>query len=68
MGAHRGQDGRGQADLASALGTSPQTAARRRSLLEEQGYLVRKATGKGQRIRSTEESLRVRESQLFAAR
>ncbi len=54
MGAHRGQISLSSSILASTLGTSPQTAARRLSLLEEQGYLVRKVTSKGQRVRITE--------------
>ncbi len=54
MGAYRGQISLSSSILASALGTSPQTAARRLSLLEEQGYLVRKMTSIGQRVRITE--------------
>ncbi|VVB73077.1 Riboflavin kinase [uncultured archaeon] len=40
--------------LASQLRTSPQTAARRLSSLEEEGCIERKKTGSGQKIRITE--------------
>ncbi|VVB68020.1 Riboflavin kinase [uncultured archaeon] len=54
MGAHGSQISLSSSVLATWLGTSPQTAARRLALLEEQGYLVRKVTSSGQRVRITE--------------
>ncbi len=40
--------------LASEIGSSPQTASRRLSALEEKGYISRVVTSEGQRVRITE--------------
>jgi len=57
MGAHRGRISLSSSILASLLGTSPQTAARRLSSLEEQSYIVRTVTSVGQKVRITEKGL-----------
>lgn len=54
LGALREQIRISSSMLASLLGTSPQTAGRRLSFLEEKGCIERKVTGSGQKVRITE--------------
>jgi len=53
-GALQGQIGITSSMLASLLGTSPQTAARRLCQLEDEGCIERSLTASGQRVRITE--------------
>ncbi len=43
--------------FASAIGSSPQTASRRLSALEEEGYIARVVSNDGQRVRITDEGI-----------
>ena len=56
-GAMHGQITVSSSILASLLGTSPQTAARRLCLLEEEGCISRIVTGTGQKVKITEKGM-----------
>jgi riboflavin kinase, archaea type len=56
-GALHGQIGVSSSILASFLGTSPQTAARRLCLLVEEGCIDRTVTGTGQKVMITEKGM-----------
>lgn len=57
MGANREQVSLSSTIFASTLGMSPQTAARRLSALEEQGFITRVVTSEGQKVRITEKGM-----------
>ena len=65
MGANREQVSLSSSIFASSLGTSPQTAARRLTDLEDEGFITRVVTSEGQRVRITEKGiLRLRQEFL----
>jgi Transcriptional regulator of a riboflavin/FAD biosynthetic operon len=65
MGANREQVSLSSSIFASTLGTSPQTAARKLSSLEDDGYIARVVTSEGQKVRITEKGiLRLRQEYL----
>ncbi|HMK45225.1 MAG TPA: DUF120 domain-containing protein [Methanocella sp.] len=57
MGANREQVSLSSSILATSLGMSPQTAARRLSSLEEEGFITRVVTPEGQKVRLTEKGI-----------
>lgn len=57
MGANREQVSLSSTIFASSLGTSPQTAARRLSDLEDEGYIARVVTSEGQKVRITDKGI-----------
>ena len=57
MGASREQVRLSSSIFASTLGTSPQTAARRLSELETDGYIARVVTSEGQKVRITDKGM-----------
>jgi len=57
LGAAREQVSLSSTILASGIGTSPQTAARRLSSLEAEGFINRSLSADGQRIRITEKGV-----------
>ena len=57
LGANREQVSLSSTIFASSLGTSPQTAARRLSDLEDEGYIARVVTTEGQRVRITDKGM-----------
>ncbi len=68
MGAHKEQISLSSSILAQALGSSPQTAARRLSSLEDLGYITRVVTSEGQKIRVTEKGLMLLKSEYHEYR
>jgi riboflavin kinase len=63
MGANREQVSLSSSIFATSLGMSPQTAARRLSSLEEDGYITRVVTPEGQRVRITEKGMKCLKSE-----
>ncbi len=57
MGASREQVSLSSSIFASTLGTSPQTAARRLTELEDDGYIARVVTSEGQKVRITDKGM-----------
>jgi riboflavin kinase len=65
MGANREQVSLSSSIFASTLGTSPQTAARKLSYLEDEGYIARVVSSDGQKVRITDKGiLRLRQEYL----
>ena len=65
MGANREQVSLSSSIFASSLGTSPQTAARKLSSLEDEGFISRVVTSEGQRVKITDKGmLRLRQEYL----
>jgi riboflavin kinase, archaea type len=65
MGANREQVSLSSSIFASSLGTSTQTAARKLSSLEDEGFITRIVTSEGQRVRITDKGmLRLRSEYL----
>lgn len=57
MGANKEQVSLSSSIFAASLGMSPQTAARRLSAMEDEGYITRVVTPEGQKVRITEKGL-----------
>ena len=57
MGANKEQVSLSSSIFATSLGMSPQTAARRLSALEDDGYITRVVTPEGQKVRITEKGI-----------
>ena len=57
MGANKEQVSLSSSIFATSLGMSPQTAARRLSAMEDEGYITRVVTPEGQKVRLTEKGI-----------
>jgi riboflavin kinase len=65
MGANREQVSLSSTIFASTLGMSPQTAARRLSSLEGEGYISRVVTSEGQKVRITDKGMQMLKTEFL---
>lgn len=65
MGANREQVSLSSTIFATSLGMSPQTAARRLSTLEEDGYISRVVTPEGQKVKITDKGISLLRSEYL---